>query len=539
MISARTPGIHVETFSPENAIPLIEEAYETFLKMYRKQVSKKPNNTQKVWIWDPRKGLIENGKKEAETGTNMLSLAADFILARFESDSAAIEKGSEDAFQEDLFIIMHPKVHMMLPDPQHMLALNQLLQYVDWQYTGASRVVFLGLMPDPVPPVIANLITRIEVPFPDEVEITKLIVGTFPNYQAGEEVPVELVNAFLGLDHRQARIAIRRAATRRDKIEDAIDEAITAKIGALKSVAPFVEFWAPPKSPPPIVGMDRFIAYLRQMGEIMRNPDRSVPIGGGILMMGEPGTGKSSAVKVLSNILQFPIIKFSFSDLMQSLVGQSEDRMRRLLQVIRAFGKLIVFMDEVDKQMPDLNGSASDGGLRASMMANLLSSIQEMFDEESDIIFYATANRPGSVPPEFFSRFRVFGGDKPPLSVTAGAFKAHLEHLAKAMKVEFDPSNYDFDSLSIKLDKAISRANRPVVPRDAVMILREARWRAEANGHLFPREEDISAEIENLAAGKAIGQNIISRPVWDEEAALPAAIDNNNSQDVIRLTEDS
>lgn len=543
MFNARTPAVHIDSLTPENSIPLIQDAYKTFLKNYRKQISKKNvDENFNTYIWHPREGLTndETGKIEAETKS--ISLVMDFIRKRIEADKDNIENDSgptEDAFREDLFIILHPKIHLATGDPNHVLATEQLLKFIDVAYPGSCRVVLMGLMPDPMPPVIANLIVKEEFPFPDEEDITGFLRSSFPNFNNNEDVPIELVNAILGLDYRQARIAARRAATRSTNMEKAIEEALRAKIAALKSVVPFVEFWPPPKNEPPIVGMSKFVNYLNQIGDIMRNPDRKVSIGHGILMMGAPGTGKTTGVKMLSHILQFPVIKFSFSDLMQSLVGQSEDRMRRLLQVIRSFGKLIVMMDEVDKQMPDLGGSASDGGLRASMMATLLSEIQEVFDDDLDIIFYATANRPGTLPPEFFSRFRAFGGDDLPITVISSAFEAHLAYLANELDDEFEPDSYDFNLLAKKLEEAMQKSDRQAVPRDVVILLRESRWRAEANNRSIPTEDDISKEIDVLLNGVLVGNTVIARSIWDEAEPKKAKRSNGASEQSVVIVDDT
>ncbi len=74
----------------------------------------------------------------------------------------------------------------------------------------------------------------------------------------------------------------------------------------------------------------------------MEHPELGGSPGGGLMLVGEPGTGKSSFVKYLSHMMKLPVMVFSFADIMGSLMGESVGRMKKVIQATDAVGPVIV-----------------------------------------------------------------------------------------------------------------------------------------------------------------------------------------------------
>lgn len=83
---------------------------------------------------------------------------------------------------------------------------------------------------------------------------------------------------------------------------------------------------------------------------------------------------------------------------MGSLVGQTENNIRKALQIADAMAPSILFVDEVEKALSGAAGGAQDSGVSARMFGKLLT---WMNDHTSDVFLVATCNDISKLPPEF------------------------------------------------------------------------------------------------------------------------------------------
>lgn len=84
---------------------------------------------------------------------------------------------------------------------------------------------------------------------------------------------------------------------------------------------------------------------------------------------------------------------------MGSLVGQSEERTRKALQMVDAMAPCVLMVDEVEKAFAGAGGSGqTDSGVSARMFGTFLTWLN---DRESDVFVVATSNDIGRLPPEF------------------------------------------------------------------------------------------------------------------------------------------
>lgn len=129
----------------------------------------------------------------------------------------------------------------------------------------------------------------------------------------------------------------------------------------------------------------------------------------GILMLGVPGAGKSQFAKALGNRVGLPTISIDFGAMMGSLVGQTEERLRRSLQAVERMAPAILFADEIEKALSGA-GSSNDSGVSQRMLGTLLTWLN---DRDSGIYFIGTCNDIGqlsSVSAGAFTRAERFDG---------------------------------------------------------------------------------------------------------------------------------
>jgi SpoVK/Ycf46/Vps4 family AAA+-type ATPase len=95
------------------------------------------------------------------------------------------------------------------------------------------------------------------------------------------------------------------------------------------------------------------------------------------------------------------IIAVRAPDLKGSLVGESEEKTQKLLDMAEANGPCIVFIDEAEKLLGSQE-STRDGGAHDAVLAQFLSFMQ---DNEAGVYFIFTANQMNKFPPELIDRF--------------------------------------------------------------------------------------------------------------------------------------
>ncbi len=168
----------------------------------------------------------------------------------------------------------------------------------------------------------------------------------------------------------------------------------------------------------------------------------------GLLMAGVPGCGKTAIAKAMANEMNMNILMVEATDLKGSLVGQSEAKVGRLLEIAKAAAPLIVFIDEAEKLLGKSEG-LHDGGAHDAVLGQFLTFMQE---DDSGVMFVFTANNMDKFSPELVDRFEGrFFIDLPEPEEREEIIKIHLG-LRKQ-----DVEDFDVDALVKKTAKFSGR----------------------------------------------------------------------------------
>lgn len=121
----------------------------------------------------------------------------------------------------------------------------------------------------------------------------------------------------------------------------------------------------------------------------------------GILLLGPPGTGKTHFAKWLSTMSDKILIEMEMAKMQgEGLYGQAENAWAKAIDTIKAMGKCIVFIDEIEKGLPTqtkgLGVQDSTGQRSASQFLKFLSD-----DRPAGCYVIATCNNINSLPPEW------------------------------------------------------------------------------------------------------------------------------------------
>ena len=122
-------------------------------------------------------------------------------------------------------------------------------------------------------------------------------------------------------------------------------------------------------------------------------------------MLGVQGCGKSLCAKAVSNQWQLPLLRFDMGRMFGSLVGSSEENVRRAIAVAESVAPAILWVDEIDKAFAGSQGSgASDGGTTARVFGDFS---DVAFGKTAPVFVVATANDISQLPPELLRKGRL------------------------------------------------------------------------------------------------------------------------------------
>ena len=151
-----------------------------------------------------------------------------------------------------------------------------------------------------------------------------------------------------------------------------------------------------------------------------------LPLPRGLLLVGIQGTGKSLTAKAIANEWKLPLLRLDVGRLFGGFVGQSEERIRQMIQIAETLSPCILWIDEIDKAFKE---SKTDSGTTNRVFSTFLTWLSE---KKSSVFIVATANDISLLPLEVIRKGRfdeIFFIGLPSLEEKKSIFKVHLSRL--------------------------------------------------------------------------------------------------------------
>lgn len=235
----------------------------------------------------------------------------------------------------------------------------------------------------------------------------------------------------------------------------------------------------------------------------------------GMLLVGPPGTGKSLVAKVIAKELNVPMLTFNIGKVFNSLVGQSEQRMRQALSMIAAMAPVVVFMDEIDKQLGGMNGGGGDSGVSNRVFGTLLTWMQERYEAKAPVYFVFTANDVTRLPPELMRRGRLD-------AIFANTFPNEKER-AEILKIHLGKRGHADDLSELDL-RAVAKETLDFVGAELESIIVEGLVRAFNEGADKVGVEHLLAEAQGITPlSTAFAETVRRMNEWAKANARPAS----------------
>jgi SpoVK/Ycf46/Vps4 family AAA+-type ATPase len=198
-----------------------------------------------------------------------------------------------------------------------------------------------------------------------------------------------------------------------------------------------------------VAGLEKLKDWLVKRGLAFseRAAEFGLPAPRGVLLLGVQGCGKSMCAKAASSLWKLPLLRLDIGRMFGSLVGSSEENMRRAIHTAESIAPAVLWVDEIDKAFGGAaNSGGSDGGTGARVFGTFLTWLSE---KTSPVFVIATANDISQLPPELLRKGRldeIFFVDLPTERERKEVFRIHLARRGRK------PDRFDIDDLAKRCD---------------------------------------------------------------------------------------
>lgn len=175
-----------------------------------------------------------------------------------------------------------------------------------------------------------------------------------------------------------------------------------------------------------IGGMENLKQDLREKRNLFTKQAKEygLPSPRGILVVGQPGTGKSLTAQATRNIFGIPLLRLEAGKLFGSLVGQSEANWRTAFATAKAIAPCVFWVDEVDGLF---SGAASSGQTDGGTTNRVIKAILQDMQYNSEGIFYVfTANDIEGLPDPLIDRLDTWSVDLPNGTERESIIRIHI-----------------------------------------------------------------------------------------------------------------
>jgi AAA+ superfamily predicted ATPase len=425
LIRSRYPIIYVVTWEEKRVIDALAEIGGRLGK--------------KIYTWSCLTGLINHGLAGHPSPKAGNSASRDPITAL--KDAAEFKESALFVFKD-----FHPFLAC-----NNMAIIRGLREIAQDFTTSFKTVILLGPLLN-LPPDLEKDVTVVDFPLPGTAELNALLENAARELAANPKLRLDLsgdareeilkaaqgltlaeaesvfakslvVHGRLGVEQIPDILAEKRQIIRKSGLLDYCDaEVRLADVGGLENLKDWL--------------VKRKLAFSDKAQGFGLPPPR------GVLILGVQGCGKSLCAKAVSALWNLPLLRLDIGRIFNSLVGGSEENIRRAISIAEGVAPCILWVDEIDKAFGGMGGSSTDSGTSQRVLGSFLTWLAE---KRSSVFVAATANNVASLPPELLRKGRfdeIFFVDLPDDGERRNIISIHLQRRGR------QPGNFDLSGLA-------------------------------------------------------------------------------------------
>jgi SpoVK/Ycf46/Vps4 family AAA+-type ATPase len=320
-----------------------------------------------------------------------------------------------------------------------------------------------------------------------------------------------IATACQGLSLERIRRVLSKVIAKYGEINDSSPNLILQEKKQIIQQSQLLEFCLNDRTISDLGGLDNFKDWLKLRTKAFSQEAilYGLPYPKGLLLVGVQGTGKSIAAKIIADEWKLPLLRLDFGRLFASLIGQSEQRVRKMIEIAEALSPCVLWVDEIDKAFAG-SQSSGDSGTTSRVLATFITWLSE---KTSPVFVVATANNVDCIPPEILRKGRfdeMFFLNLPTREEREAIFEVHLKkYRPQAL------SNFQIPLLG-QLSKEFSGAEIEQVVIEAM--------RLGFNENREFNNEDILISLQKLVPLAITKSNEINQlKAWSESGNVTSA----------------
>jgi cell division protease FtsH len=184
-----------------------------------------------------------------------------------------------------------------------------------------------------------------------------------------------------------------------------------------------------------VAGCEEAKEEVSELVEFLRDPGKFQKLGGriprGVLMVGNPGTGKTLLARAIAGEAKVPFFSISGSDFVEMFVGVGAARVRDMFEQAKKHAPCIVFIDEIDAVGRQRGAGLGGGNDEREQTLNQLLVEMDGFEGTSGVIVIAATNRPDVLDPALLRPGRFDRQVVVPLPDIRGREQILIVHMRK------------------------------------------------------------------------------------------------------------
>ena len=415
-LKARYPIIYINTIEEDRVEYVI-----------RKNV--KTNLNRSIYSWDFVDGYTNNPNNEGFAKRNPLQALE--LVERLNAETPA------------LFLLKD--FNRFLTDLSISRKLRNISRILKLQ---PKTIIIIGSDLS-VPKELQDLITVVEFQLPskDEIsqELSRLINSL--NIKIDSQLFENLASACQGLSlERIRRVLSKIIATYKTIDDNSIGVLLSEKKQIIRQTE-ILEYYSVNEKITNLGGLDNLKDWLKKRKTAfgIQASNYGLPTPRGLLLIGIQGTGKSLTAKAIADEWKLPLLKLDVGKLFGGIVGESESRLRQMINVSETISPCILWIDEIDKAFTSTE-SRGDSGTSNRVLATFISWLSE---KTKPVFVIATANNIDLLPLEIIRKGRfdeIFFLDLPKQEEREEIFKIHLQEFRPNTWESFEYSKLAQDS---------------------------------------------------------------------------------------------